>query len=110
MSHATNSNVSSLNFCDVSNFSIETKKGLHRHQSYDSKYNELLDKLFFFLMKRECLIRKEILSMPNLLLKLKLKITLRILLKLNPVLKLKLKSMIVSTPELSMNVKNVMKN
>ena len=43
MSHPTNSNV---NFCDVCNLSFETKKGLYRHQSYDSKHEELLEKLF----------------------------------------------------------------
>ena len=43
MSHSTNSNVK---FCDVCDLSIETKKGLYRHQSYDSKHEELLEKIF----------------------------------------------------------------
>ena len=43
MSHSTNSNV---NFCDVCDLSFETKKGLYRHQSYDSKQKELLEKMF----------------------------------------------------------------
>ena len=43
MSHSTNSNV---NFCDVCNLSFETKKGLYRHQSYDSKHKKLLEKKF----------------------------------------------------------------
>ena len=41
MSHSTNSNV---NFCDA--LSFETKKGLYRHQSNDSKHKELLEKMF----------------------------------------------------------------
>ena len=45
MSHSTNSIVSSVNFCDVCNLSFETKKGLYRHQSYDFKYKELLEKM-----------------------------------------------------------------
>ena len=43
MSHSTNSNVT---FCDVCDLSFETKKGLYRHQSYDSKQKELLEKMF----------------------------------------------------------------
>ena len=43
MSHSTNSNV---NFCDVCDLSFGTKKGLYRHQSYDSKHKELLEKMF----------------------------------------------------------------
>ena len=43
MSHSTNSNV---NFCDVCDLSFETKEGLYRHQSYDSKHKELLEKIF----------------------------------------------------------------
>ena len=42
MSHSTNSNVN----CDVCDLSFETKKGLLRHQSYDSKHKELLEKMF----------------------------------------------------------------
>ena len=34
------------NFCDVCDLSFETKKGLYRHQSYDSKHEELLEKMF----------------------------------------------------------------
>ena len=41
MSHSTNSNVTSVNFCDVCNLSFETKKGLYRHQSYDSNYGTI---------------------------------------------------------------------
>ena len=43
MSHSTNSNI---NFCDFCDLSFETKKDLYRHQSYDSKHKELLDKIF----------------------------------------------------------------
>ena len=43
MSHSTNSNV---NFFDRCNLFFETKKGLYRHQSYDSKPKELLEKMF----------------------------------------------------------------
>ena len=43
MSHSNNSKV---NFCDVCDLSFETKKGLYRHQSYDSKHEELLEKTF----------------------------------------------------------------
>ena len=43
MCHSTNSN---LNFCDVCDLSIVTKKGLYRHQPYDSKHKELLEKMF----------------------------------------------------------------
>ena len=72
MSQSTNNSV--INFCDVCNLSLETKKGLYRHQSYDLKYKELLEK----------------------------RLKLKILLKLNPTT--------ISTPELGLNVKNVMKN
>ena len=57
-------------------------------------------------IERIYMIRMVTLSMPNLL----LKITLKILLKLNPALNLILKPKIVSTPELSLNVKNVKQN
>ena len=43
MSHSTNSNV---NFCDVCILSFETKTGLYRHQSCDSKHKELLEQMF----------------------------------------------------------------
>ena len=46
MSHSTNSNVPSVNFCDVCDLSFESKKGLYRHQSYDPKHKELLEKMF----------------------------------------------------------------
>ena len=46
MSHSTNNNVTSLNFRDVCNLSFETKKGLYRHQSYDPKHKELLEKMY----------------------------------------------------------------
>ena len=49
MSHSTNSNVTSVNFCDVCNLSFETKKGLYRDQSYDPKHKELLEKTFDLL-------------------------------------------------------------
>ena len=44
MSQSTNTSV--INFCDVCNLSSETKKGLYRHQSYDLKHKELLEKMF----------------------------------------------------------------
>ena len=44
MSQSTNTSV--INFCDVCNLSFETKKGLYRHQSYDLKHKELLEKMF----------------------------------------------------------------
>ena len=44
MSQSTNTNV--INFCDVCNLSFESKKGLNRHQSYDLKHKELLEKMF----------------------------------------------------------------
>ena len=46
MSHSTNSNVSTVNFCDVCSLFFETKRGLYSHQSYDSKQKELLEKMF----------------------------------------------------------------
>ena len=44
MSQSTNTNV--INFCDVCNLSFESKKALYRHQSYDLKHKELLEKMF----------------------------------------------------------------
>ena len=44
MSQSTNTNV--INFCDVCNLSFKSKKVLYRHQSYDLKNKELLDKVF----------------------------------------------------------------
>ena len=39
-------NTSVINFCDVCNLSFESKKGLYRHQPYDLKHKELLEKMF----------------------------------------------------------------
>ena len=39
-------NTSVISFCDVCNLSFESKKGLNRHQSYDLKHKELLEKMF----------------------------------------------------------------
>ena len=44
MSQSTKINV--MNFCDVCNLSFESRKGLYRHQSYDLKHKELLEKMF----------------------------------------------------------------
>ena len=44
MSQSTNTSV--VNFCDVCNLSFESKKALYRHQSYDLKHTELLEKMF----------------------------------------------------------------
>ena len=44
MSQSTNTSV--INFCDVCNLSFESKKALYRHQSYDLKHKELLEKMF----------------------------------------------------------------
>ena len=44
MSQSTNTSV--INFCDVCNLSLESKKGLYKHQSYDLKHKELLEKMF----------------------------------------------------------------
>ena len=44
MSQLTNTSV--INFCDVCNLSFESRKGLYRHQSYDLKHKELLEKMF----------------------------------------------------------------
>ena len=46
ISQSTNSNVTSVNLCDVCILSFETKKGLYRHQSNDPKHKELLEKMF----------------------------------------------------------------
>ena len=43
MSQSTNTSV--INFCDVFNLSFESKKDLYRHQSYDLKHKELLEKM-----------------------------------------------------------------
>ena len=44
MSQSTNTSVK--NVCAVCNLSFESKKGLYRHQSYDLKHKELLEKMF----------------------------------------------------------------
>ena len=44
MSQSTKAKV--INFCDICNLSIESRKGLYRHQSYDLKHKELLEKMF----------------------------------------------------------------
>ena len=44
MSQSTNTSV--MNFCDVCNLSFDSKKALYRHQSYDLKHKELLEKMF----------------------------------------------------------------
>ena len=44
MSQSTNTSV--INFWDVCNLSFESKKSLYRHQSYDLKHKELLQKMF----------------------------------------------------------------
>ena len=44
MSQSTNTSV--INFCDVCNLSFQSKKGLNRHQSYDLKHKEILEKMF----------------------------------------------------------------
>ena len=44
MSQSTNTSV--INFCDVCKLSFESKKGLYRHQSYDLKHKELMEKMF----------------------------------------------------------------
>ena len=124
MSHSTNSNVTSVNFCDVCNLSFETMKGLYRHQSCDPKHKELLEKMFDLRSSFNYCDLVEAITEASTktesstktiekiydsdgdfiyvkpLLKLKLKILLK--LKLNPTT--------TSTTELSLNVKNVTKN
>ena len=38
MSHSTNNNTPSANFCDVCYLFFEKKKELYKHQSYDPKH------------------------------------------------------------------------
>ena len=95
MSQSTNTSV--INFCDVCNLSFESKKGLYRHQSYDLKHKELLEKMFESEEEEEISERVHNPDEDDYIIKTK-----------PPNLKLKLKR--ISTPELSMNVTNVMKN
>ena len=44
MSHSTKTSVPSINFCDICDLEFETKKELYKHQSYDPKHKELLEK------------------------------------------------------------------
>ena len=44
MSQSNNTSV--INFCDVCDLSFGSMKGLYRHQSYDLKHRELLEKMF----------------------------------------------------------------
>ena len=46
MSHSTKTSVPSINFCDICDLEFETKKELYKHQSYDPKHKELLEKMF----------------------------------------------------------------
>ena len=122
MPHSTNSN---MNFCDVCNLSFETKKGLHRHQSYDSKHKELLEKFVgsdddgaiteppaktmeMMYDSDEDFIYPE----PSTKTKAetKTKENTKDIFKTKPSLNLKLKLKIVSTLELSLNVKKATKN
>ena len=48
MSRSTNSIVRSVNFCEVCDLVFETKKELYKHQSYDIKHKELIEKIFEF--------------------------------------------------------------
>ena len=99
MSQSTNTSV--INFCDVCNLSFETKKGLYRHQSFDLKHKEILEKCLNLKKNkswRTCIIRMK------MILLLKLKILLKLKLKEYP------KPKTISTLKLSMNVKNVMNN
>ena len=60
MPHSTNSNVTSVNFCDVCILSFETKKGLYRHQSYDTKHRELLEKMFDLRSKPQLKLKSQL--------------------------------------------------
>ena len=46
MSRSTNSIVRSVNFCEFCDLVFETKKELYKHQLYDPKHKELLEKRF----------------------------------------------------------------
>ena len=132
MSHSTNSNV---NFCDVCDFSFETKKGIYGHQSYNSEHKKLLESSFVSDDEAPSMLSLMLKGLyplqPNLksklelnsylrtqkeymsrmktstfsFLKLKRNVTPKILLNLNPNPNLHLKK--ISTPELSMNVQNI---
>ena len=95
MSQSTNTSV--INFCEVCNLSFESKKGLYRHQSYDLKHKELLEKMFES-EDEEISDRVYNLDEGDYIIKTK------------PATKPKKKLKRISTPELSMKVKNVMKN
>ena len=68
MSQSTNTSV--RNFCDVCNLSIESKKSSYRHQSYDLKHKELLEKLFESEEKKKsrrgCIIRMKMIILLKL--------------------------------------------
>ena len=129
MSQSTNTSV--ISFCGVCDLSFETKKGLHRHQSYDLKHKELLEKMFgsdsdldsdlvgaktesktiekmydsdedFVYSKLPTKSKIESISKDNT----------KDIIKTKPATKPKTKTEedMISTPELSMSVKNVMKN
>ena len=99
MSQSTNTNV--INFCDVCNLSFESKNGLYRHQSYDLKHKELLEKMF---ESEEEEISERVYNPDedDYIIKTRAKT------KTETELKLKLKTM--SILRLGLYVKNVMKN
>ena len=122
MSHSTNSNV---NFCDVCNLSIETKKALYGHQSCDSKNKELLEKMYgsdddgaiteppaktmeMIYDSDEDFINSKLST--KTITDTKTKDYTKDIFKTKPSLNLKLKPKKASTLELSVNVKNVMQN
>ena len=102
MSQSTNTSV--INFCDVCNLSFESKKALYRHQSYDLKHKELLEKMF---ESEEEEISESVYNLDED----------DYIIKTKPATEPKTKLKRISTPELNrrsrftdMNVKNVMKN
>ena len=104
MSHSTNSNVTSVNFCNVCNLSFESKKGLYRHQSYDLKHKELLEKMFEFEEEKEISERVYNPDEDDYIIKT------RDIIKTETKTKTKPKTKKTSTLKLSINVKDVMKN
>ena len=105
MSQPTNTSV--INFCNVCNLSFESKKALYRHQSYDLKHKELLEKMF---ESEEEEISERVYNPDeddNII-----KNGLKLKQKLNQKLKLKLKQKMktMSILRLGLYVKNVMKN